>query len=66
MRLPASEKLEIIRLVEQSHMPVTIDPAVEHRWTSAELVQRSPYRQEEEDKRRRRKARKRSASRNPS
>ena len=39
MRYPASEKLEIIRLVEQSHLPVRrtlaklgIQPATFYRW----------------------------------
>ena len=39
MRLPASDKLEIIRLVEQSHLPARqtlemlgIRPSTFHRW----------------------------------
>ena len=34
MRYPASEKLEIIRLVEQSHLPVSTDAGEDRRRTS--------------------------------
>ena len=42
MRYPGSEKLEIIRLVEQSHLPVRRAPQEQHNFRSPQsLIQNS-------------------------
>jgi hypothetical protein len=43
VRYPASEKLEIIRLVEESALAVQIVPAVEGGARNANLFQRPPH-----------------------